>query len=183
MSDDNEILLVLDLDETLIYSSEYELHRRPDFHYDRFFIYMRPSLNWFLLKVYENFDVGIWSSADELYVDYIINRITPKSLKYKIVWGRNHCSVKRDFETDSYIYLKQLKRLKRKGFNLDKVIIVDDSKEKSRENYGNSIYIKPYMGEIEDDKLLFLERYLERLKYVKSVRKIEKRGWRASVKL
>ncbi len=44
-------LLILDLDETLIFGSEDRLHREADFRVGPFFLYKRPFLDQFLKSV------------------------------------------------------------------------------------------------------------------------------------
>lgn len=48
------ILLILDLDETLIYASEAALDREPDFT-----VYRRPWLDEFLARCERNFDLAV----------------------------------------------------------------------------------------------------------------------------
>jgi RNA polymerase II subunit A small phosphatase-like protein len=61
------------------------------------------------------------------------------------------------------------------------VLIVDDTPEKCLRNYGNAIYPRPYDGEVDDDELPHLMRYLMHLKDEASVRRIEKRRWRERI--
>ncbi len=63
-----------------------------------------------------------------------------------------------------FIYVKSLKKVKRKGYELERIFIIDDSPYKSKLNYGNAIYPKSYKGELEDTELLILIDYLESIK-------------------
>ena len=74
--------------------------------------------------------------------------------------------------------MKPLKKVKRKGFDLDRILIIDDSPHKSKLNYGNAIYPKPYKGESADTELVKLIDYLESIKDEPNFRTIEKRYWR-----
>ena len=65
--------------------------------------------------------------------------------------------------------------LKRKGFLLERTLIIDDTAEKSMLNYGNSIQIAEFTGIANDDELLLLASYLKQLKDVRNVREIDKR--------
>jgi RNA polymerase II subunit A small phosphatase-like protein len=58
------------------------------------------------------------------------------------------------------------------------VLIVDDTPRKCIHNYGNAIYVREYEGQVDDDELLHLGRYLSTLKDADNVRTLEKRGWR-----
>ena len=68
--------------------------------------------------------------------------------------------------------------MRRRGFLLFQTLIVDDTPAKVRQNYGNAIYIKPYLGSTEDEELSHLHTYLMALKDAENVRTIEKRHWR-----
>jgi len=78
----------------------------------------------------------------------------------------------------SHHFEKHLDKLKRLNWPLERILIVDDSPEKSKQNYGTAIYPNPFEGEQNDDELKYLASYLEKLKDSSNVRKIEKRGWR-----
>jgi RNA polymerase II subunit A small phosphatase-like protein len=58
---------------------------------------------------------------------------------------------------------------------------VDDSPHKSKDNFGNAIYPKPFLGDSDDDELPKLAQYLLTLKDKSNVRRIEKRFWRNEV--
>jgi RNA polymerase II subunit A small phosphatase-like protein len=76
-----------------------------------------------------------------------------------------------------YEYTKKLHKLKRKGYKLEQILIVDDTPAKLAFNYGNAIHIKPFTGSPIDSELLRLMQYLPTLKDIPNVRSIEKRGW------
>ena len=65
---------------------------------------------------------------------------------------------------------------------MKRTLIVDDTPEKVRQNYGNAIYIKPYVGAPDDRELASLADYLLTLKDAENVRGIEKRNWRNSAR-
>lgn len=174
----SDILIILDLDETLIHATETRLEHKEDFKIFSYFVYKRPHLEFFLQELSKHFKIGIWSSGSDDYVEEIINKITPENIHFEIVWGRSRCSIKRDFETQDYYYEKRLDKLKRKGFELEKILLVDDSPEKARKNYGNAVYIKEFTGNRIDNELLKLLKYLISLRDVENVRTLEKRGWR-----
>jgi RNA polymerase II subunit A small phosphatase-like protein len=172
------ILLILDLDETLVYASEERLTINEDFTFDHYFVYKRPGLDNFLKQVNEHFKIGIWSSAGDVYVNEIVKQIKPKDVDFEIVWARSKCTPKRDIEMDIHYWEKRLDKLKKKGFLLEKILIVDDSPEKARSNFGNAIYVKAFIGDQNDTELESLHSYLLTMKNIGNVRKIEKRNWR-----
>ncbi|MEO7046177.1 MAG: HAD family hydrolase [Ferruginibacter sp.] len=179
MDEKSNKLLILDLDETLIHSTEKEFGDIADFQFDKYFVYKRPHLDEFLIDISKYYTVGIWSSADDAYVNEIVDFIKPDQVNFELVWGRSRCTMKRDFTSDSYFFEKRLDKLKKRGFSIEQILIVDDSPEKSRNNYGNAVYIKEFTGDKTDEELEHLHDYLLTLKKVENVRKIEKRGWRS----
>lgn len=178
MTEKSNKLLILDLDETLIHATETKLDMLEEFQFEQYYVYKRPHLDTFLENISKHFTVGIWSSADDDYVTEIVQNIIPSTIELKVVWGRSRCSIKRDYDYDQYNFEKRLDKLKKQGFRLEQIIIVDDSPEKTRNNYGNAIYIKEFLGDKNDEELNFLFDYLLKLKTVENIRSIEKRGWR-----
>jgi carboxy-terminal domain RNA polymerase II polypeptide A small phosphatase len=178
MNEKSDKLLILDLDETLIHATERKLQFPEDFQFDKYFVHKRPHLDKFLVDIAKHFSIGIWSSADDIYVTEIVKSIFPVNVELEFVWGRSRCTLKRDYTFDSYYFEKRLDKLKKRGFRLEQIIIVDDTPEKSRSNYGNVVYIKEFTGNVADEELKHLYEYLLLLKTVENVRTIEKRGWR-----
>ncbi|HEX2629843.1 MAG TPA: HAD family hydrolase [Chitinophagaceae bacterium] len=178
MPDKPTKLLILDLDETLIHSTESRLAHAEDILFDQYFVYKRPFLDQFLIDISQHYVIGIWSSAGDMYVQTIAEKIKPQEIDYAFVWGRSRCTFKRDMERDFYEYEKKLSKLKSKGYSLESMLIVDDTREKARSNYGNAIYIREFTGNREDVELQHLFTYLVSLKEVPNFRTIEKRGWR-----
>jgi RNA polymerase II subunit A small phosphatase-like protein len=183
------MLLILDLDETLIHATDKALGRVPDFQVYYYDIYKRPYLDEFLKTVSQHFKLAVWSSADDEYVGKIVKEIFPDDINLEFVWGRSRCTRQTLYDeygfpyysTSGFLdfeYTKQLKKLKKKGFDLKKVLIVDDTPKKVANSYGNAIYIKEYNGEEGDIELKFLAQYLLTLKTEENVRTIEKRYWR-----
>jgi RNA polymerase II subunit A small phosphatase-like protein len=185
----DRILLILDLDETLIYATETPLDRPPDFEVYDYHVYHRPHLDAFLATCFEHFTVAVWSSASDAYVDAVVDRIFPEPARLLFVWGRSRATLRRlrDFDDgaraydpwDHLHYQKSLKKVKRLGWPLERMLIVDDTPEKSARNFGNAIYPNPFEGALDDDELALLARYIVGMKDEPNVRAIEKRGWRS----
>lgn len=186
------ILLILDLDETLIYATEEKLERNPDFEVFDYHVYKRPYLEKFIEQANVHFKLAVWSSASDDYVKEVTSKIFGKEYQLEFIWGRSRCTYRRNYQLDEgryyslnpdnhYNYVKPLRKLKKKGYNLNQVLIVDDTPHKSQDNYGNAIYPKEYKGESDDQELEFLIAYLKTLKEKKNLRNIEKRGWKNQI--
>ena len=194
---EHKTLLILDIDETLIFSFTQTLEKPFDFTLFNYFVYKRPYLKEFFDKIKDHFLIALWSSADDEYVEEIVKKIIPKDVELEFVWARSWCSYKRNFngvfddyqdfqnffsaDSSHYHFIKPLKKLKKKGYKLERILIVDDTPHKAKQNYGNVIYPKEYKGENEDNELLLLSNYLLTLKDKTNVRRIEKRGWKSEI--
>ena len=105
-NDTSKRLLILDLDETLIYGTETELARPADFRVGPFYVYRRPHVDEFLAAIAEWYTLAIWSSATIDYVSDIASCIRPPDTQWLFVWGRNRCTKYIDHERFETIFLK-----------------------------------------------------------------------------
>ncbi len=169
--------MVLDLDETLVYSSSEALARPADLTVAGYHVYKRPYLDAFLDFAFATFKVGIWTSSGALYAEPLVAALMPDR-KLEFVWSSRRCSIARDWETGEYILEKRLAKLKKRGFRLDEIIGIDDTPAKYAKNYGNLVLVTEFTGDVDDDELLALPVYLQTLSHHRRVRSIEKRNWR-----
>ncbi|MEM1069043.1 MAG: HAD family hydrolase [Planctomycetota bacterium] len=171
-------LLILDLDETLIHGSESRLHRDADFRVGPFQVYERPFLRSFLNSTSKHFDLAIWSSASPDYVADIASVLAKYVPEWQFVWSRMRCVQRMHPEWMTTMFIKDLRKVKRRGYDLDRVLIVDDTRHKVSRNYGNAIYVSPFEGADDDAELPQLARFVNSLRFEPNYRSIEKRGWR-----
>ena len=185
---DEKMLLVLDLDETLIHSKESREATDYDFLLFRFKVYLRPFLAEFLHDMSTHYRMAIWSSASDRYVDEMVKQIIPAEMKLEFAWGRSMCTLSQspafheEARESHHNFVKKLKKVEKLGFSLNRTLIVDDSPEKCVYNHGNAIYPTPFEGDRSDRELLLLRDYLIELSKVENVRTIEKRHWRNQTK-
>lgn len=171
-------LLILDLDETLIHGAEMELGRSADFQVGPFHIYRRPHLADFLASVSQWYELAIWSSASDDYVCEIAATLAQCGIQWSFVWSRDRCVQRMNPEAFETVFFKDLKKVVRLGYHLNRVLIVDDMPEKLSRNYGNAIYVSRFEGEETDNELPQLAAFLHALNDAPNFRTIEKRGWR-----
>ena len=174
-------LLILDLDETLIFASEIALRAECDFRVDEFFVYKRPNLDAFLSLVAIRFDLAIWSSASRDYVQTIADELG-EECEWKFVWSRSRCVQRYHYERMERYFIKDLRKAERHGYDLEQMLIVDDTPLKVSRNYGNAVYVRSWEGSAEDQELMLLGPYLCRLAASPNFRTIEKRGWRNNMR-
>lgn len=155
------------------------------FHYK---VYKRPHLEAFLAFLKTHFEVAVWSSASDDYVELIVKEIFPTDYGLQFVWGRSRCTYRPNYNKldefgyydpfSHYDYVKRLDKVRKLKFKKDRILIIDDTPEKCRHNYGNAIYPKEFLGKGPDNDLLLLMHYLPMLKDLDTVRHREKRHWR-----
>lgn len=170
-------LIILDLDETLIHATESALEREADFRTELYHVYKRPYVDEFLYFCFQYFKVGVWTTAGRYFAQDVIKNIFLIAYPLEFVWSFQRCTRIYDSDLMQPYYIKNLKKLKRKGYCLEKIIMIDDTPQKLERNYGNLIRVKEWLGNAKDQELLLLMKYLADLKDVENIRKIEKRGW------
>lgn len=186
------MLLILDIDETLIHATNQKLEREPEFRVFHYYVYERPYLKEFLKFCNEHFRIAIWSSASDNFVSEVVKIIIPPEIELEFVWSRNKCTYSLNVSRDEdgyynldglshYSFTKQFKKLRKKGYDLSRVLMIDDTPEKLANSYGNAIYVREYTGGEEDNELKLLTNYLLKLKNEENVRTIEKRFWRNEI--
>jgi RNA polymerase II subunit A small phosphatase-like protein len=175
-------LLILDLDETLFHASEQPLDSPCNcMQIGGFHVYIRPHLTAFLESCFNHFYVGVWTSASADYASQMVESLFPHGHQPRFLWHRQHCVQHFDSVSGEIHYIKDLKKIKRKGFDLRQVIVVDDSPEKLQRHYGNLVRAKPFRGKA-DDELLGLMRYLTLIQDEENIRTLEKRWWRSQLR-
>ena len=177
---DAKPLLILDLDETLVHAREVPLARAPDFVIAPYVLYLRPGVRAFLAHAAQHYVLAVWTSSSPLYARAVTDLLFGTEEAPAFVWASDRCTLRRDLETDIWCQSKPLRKVRRRGYDLRRVLVVDDSPEKHTRNYGNLIAIRPFEGDPDDDELPQLSRYLERLSIEPDFRRIEKRRWRSA---
>lgn len=178
-------LLILDLDETLIYSTPKYSYKEQIYDFlieEHYYVKKRPYVDTFLKNMSEHFELGVWTASTRDYATEIVNQLFIKNnLQLVLFHSREKCT-KQEYSRSLYdsfpqnYYIKDLKKIK-KQFNLDKVLIVDDLPIGLQRNYGNLIKIEAYKGDEFDAELEHLEDYLLSIKDLDNLRAIEKRNW------
>lgn len=181
MDQSKDKLLVLDLDETLICTVEQALEYPPDFRVGPFFVYKRPFVSEFLAVCQGWFEVAVWTSASPSYAARIVEALF--SYAPVFVWASDRCGRGYDPERGEQFSVKNLRKVKQRGYRLEQVIVVDDTAEKHQQNYGNLVRVREWTGDLEDTELLLLLSYLEKLRTAENIRTVEKRQWRSGVSI
>ncbi len=171
-------LLILDLDETLVHAAP---GTRPGvaFRVGPYGVLPRPHLEDFLRQAAAEYELAVWTSSSADYAETMVGEITARSgTRMTFVWARERCTRQLHPETREDYWLKDLRKIRRAGYDLRRVLVVDDTPLKLARSYGNLVLVRPFTGDPADDELRRLGPYLVRLAAEPDFRAIEKRGWR-----
>ena len=170
-------LLVLDMDETLVHANEQLSHY--EFVVGPYRVQPRPFVRRFLDFAFAHFEgVAVWTAASRSMAEPVLDHLLDRN-RLAFLWCFDRCGRWWDPETGDIATQKNLRKLRKRGYDLRKLLFVDDTPQVLRRSYGNLIAVRPFFGEPEDNELLHLEQYLHELGPVENVRRIEKRGWRS----
>ena len=180
--------LVLDLDETLIYTSfepsinsdlcfEIDLNINEPSKYNKVnslvkkqkiltkvYLSKRPHLEQFLSELNPFYEICIFSASSQKYASYIIDIIDKNRIISKKFF-RDDCIHLDNSETFSYI--KDLEKINK---NYNDIIIIDDNFSSFILQEENGIPIKPWRGDKNDIELLKLIPILKNLSGFYNVR-------------
>ena len=141
-------------------------------------IYFRPHVFEFLSGCAKHFELAVWSSATITYVGPIVKALLQEITMPLFIWDRSQCTIRYDFHREKEMFQKDLRKVQANGKDLARVLIVDDEEFKVSLQIGNSIIVKPYLGQDEDLELFYLYRYLEGIADRNNVYQIDKFKWR-----
>ncbi|CAM8913682.1 unnamed protein product [Rhodiola kirilowii] len=162
--------------------------RSPDTRYGSFLVYKRPFAEDFLKFCLERFEVGIWSSAREWYIDNALDCLM-RGLRPKLafIWDQKKCTdsgFKSLENSDKPLYLKDLKHVwdnkhgdlpwSKGHFSASDTLIIDDEPYKSLLNPPNTaVFLSDYHADDLGDKVLGpdseLRKYLDGVAEAESV--------------
>jgi carboxy-terminal domain RNA polymerase II polypeptide A small phosphatase len=175
-------LLILDLDETLYHGVEEPWDREPDFRAATYFFYKRPGVDRFLARMNSMFELAVWTSSTPLLAKAVVPLLFSEEIKLSFVWARDRCTYRYNPDKGIHYWAKNLDKLKKRGYKLEEVIMVDDTPDKLSQHYSNLVSVTSFEGDPLDRELDLLGFYLETLALVPNVRAVEKRTWRSIAK-
>jgi hypothetical protein len=162
MQNRKPINVVLDLDNTLIYSHEYNKandeikSKYKCYEMDKdYLVCERPNLQSFLTWLFRNFNVMVWSAASPDYVDFIVDKIvignrTERKIEY--VFNSEKCDESRKHYNDD---LKNLNMLwdtyDFPGYGPFNTLIVDDMGHVIKSQPRSGIRVRKFIANEKDD--------------------------------
>ena len=152
---------MFDLDETLVHASEVPLPYAHTFQVGPYFVYVRPFAFELIKFSASHFDVAVWSSSSERYVDAVTSELFGATYPVAFSWAISKCVQKIDQRSNSYVYIKDLRKALKHGYAADEIIMIDDSPEKLQRQPGRHLCLSPFTGDPLDKELL---EVIERIK-------------------
>lgn len=152
----NKKLLILDIDETLIYLDnkygfESTTDNEPDFIYaDKYYAIKRPYLDQFLREVSKKYDIALWTAGSEQYANDIAKIL---KIKIKFIFSKNEL---KNNQKDLNVVIKYHPEYSKKD-----IIVVDDKEESYLNNLENLILIEPFYGNQNDEELIRIFKLLK----------------------
>ncbi|XP_064197077.1 CTD small phosphatase-like protein 3 [Anguilla rostrata] len=168
-----EATLVLDLDETLVFSTlshldnaEYTFHTSFQNHKYKVYVILRPHVQKFLQKMSKIFEMFVYTSAKRQYAEKILDVLDPQKKLFR----------HRLYQDDCFCvlghYVKDLGLLQR---DLAKTVVLDDAPHAFPYHVMNTLPIPSWVGDKSDRELLKLIPYLEKLSEAEDFRQVLKR--------
>jgi CTD small phosphatase-like protein 2 len=102
------------------------------------------------------YEIMVFTAGEKDYADSILDFIDPDRQIIKHRLYRHHC-----IKPEKSVYVKDLGIIKDR--NLNEMLIVDNSIISFAFNLENGVPIKAFMGEKQDEELLFLVTFLEEI--------------------
>jgi hypothetical protein len=171
MNENNDIIVVLDLDNTLIHSVTKDvaecIHKPADLIFSDIYVYFRPYLAAFLNELKSKFNrIGIWSFGTDDYVNKIASVL---GIEFEFIYSINNPPPGKqpnDFSCKELIYIEQ-------NHMCNAAFMIDDRPINGSKNIEKFINIRPfYIHMYFSDKELY-EAYNELIGAIKKYKMIQ----------
>lgn len=154
-------LIVFDLDETLVHATEVPLAYPHAFQVGRYYVYVRPFATELIELSASHFDVAVWSSSSERYVEAVTSELFGTRFPVVFSWAVSKCIQKVDLRSNGYVYIKDLRKALKHGYAEDEILMIDDSPEKLQRQPARHLCLPAFTGDPLDKELLGV---IERIK-------------------
>nr|XP_061831892.1 CTD small phosphatase-like protein 3 [Nerophis lumbriciformis] len=168
-----EATLVLDLEETLVFSSlnvienaEYTFHTAFQDNQYKVYMILRPHLTEFLQAVAKVYELFVYTCAKKEYAEKILEILDPQRKLFRHRLYQDECACVLGH------YVKDLSIL---GRDLTKIVVLDNAPHTYPYHLMNTLPVKSWSGESEDRELHKLIPYMEKLSTAEDFREVLKK--------
>jgi RNA polymerase II subunit A small phosphatase-like protein len=154
-------LVVFDLDETLVHATKETLAYIYDFEVPPYHVYIRPFAAELISFTAKHFDIAVWSSSSQEYVEIVTAKLFGTQFPTEFAWAVQRCVQRVDPRTNGYVYIKDLRKVQKHGYTVDEIVMLDDSPEKLQRQPGRHLHVAPFTGDKDDRELLSVIEKLE----------------------
>ena len=172
---DSDLILILDIDKTMIYSQCFDSKEKADEYAKRnsslhcvqvqdlisgenyCTINFRPGLMDFLETIATTFETHIFTAGSAGYAKHIAEILDPNGIYFKQLWSLEHCQKNRSVDGG---YIKDLSTLPLGQDDLKRVVLLDDRAVNVFACMGNAILIKQFMDDPNDKELEKIQTFL-----------------------
>ncbi|KAJ3599925.1 hypothetical protein NHX12_033879 [Muraenolepis orangiensis] len=165
--------LVLDLDETLLFSSlnvienaDYTFNTTFQDHQYKVYVVLRPYVKEFLQAMTKVYEMFVYTSAKKGYAEKLLDILDPRRKLFRHRLYQDNCTCVLGH------YIKDLTMLER---DLSKTVILDNAPHTYPYHLINTVPIKSWTGEQDDRELQRLIQYMEKLSSAEDFRDVLKR--------
>lgn len=120
----------------------------------------------FMKYCFAVFDVAIWTASEEVYAKSVVDWLFGVNNSVKFVLTRQNTPKQSSScyaSQHDYHYIKPLTIVEKMGYDLDNVMIVDDTPDTWALNPGCAIPIKSWTGGVRDNELEWLILHLNKI--------------------
>ncbi|XP_059923105.1 CTD small phosphatase-like protein 3 [Gadus macrocephalus] len=165
--------LVLDLDETLLFSSlnvienaDCTFNTTFQDHQYKVYVVLRPHVKDFLKAMAKVYEMFVYTSAKKAYAEKLLDILDPQRKLFRHRLYQEHCTCVMGH------YIKDLNMLER---DPSKTVILDNAPHTYPYQLMNTVPIKSWSGEQDDRELQRLVHYMEKLSSAVDFRDVLKR--------
>ncbi len=147
--------LVLDLDNTLVHSTCCSSSPASEGR-ATYTVTVRPYVSLLLERLSPLYEIVLFTAGSDAYAEAMRRKLDPEGTMIVRALGRSSCIVTKEGR-----FVKDMRILADR--ELKHVVIVDDRVENFAFQLGNGIPVAPFMGDDEDEEIIYLIEYLEDL--------------------
>lgn len=161
-SSSKKSILVLDLDETLVHTSQIPGGFPIPLGVRSFYVQKRPHVDRFLEELSKHFELVVFTASRKEYANQVVDYIDSKRVVSRRIF-REGCEMMNG---------ELVKDLSTVCPSLERVFLLDNSPSAYAKNQSNAVPILPWFDKLDDSELLDLIPFLESLRVLDDVRSL-----------